>query len=59
LRGEGGGLREGVSVYYQPGTGVDEHSHHEIKRGISKEVKGLIQYVGKGRCKKKRKGDWQ
>jgi hypothetical protein len=36
LRGEGGGLRVGESVNHQPGTRVDEHSHHEIKRGISK-----------------------
>jgi hypothetical protein len=33
---------KGRAVYHQPGKSVDEHSHHELQKGISKLVKGVI-----------------
>jgi hypothetical protein len=43
----------GKAVYHQPGTSVDEHSHHEHQKGDfqgSKEGDSLCEQEGKG-CK--------
>jgi hypothetical protein len=48
--GEGRGRIRGQGrvVYHQPGKSVDEHSHHELQKGISKLVKGVIASEQKG-----------
>jgi hypothetical protein len=53
LRGKGEGWEEGESVYRQPKARVDEHPHHEIKKGdfqVSKRVNSIRR---KGKEKEK------
>jgi hypothetical protein len=49
---KGGESYRGWAVCHQPGTSVDEHSHHKHQRGISKSVRGGSLHKQKGRvCK--------
>jgi hypothetical protein len=56
-RGGGEGYEQGESVYRQPGARVDEHSHHEIKKGdfqVSKRDNSICRQGRK--CKREEKG---